>query len=117
MIKPDITPEAIDRLIESIKVSAVDTYLDAIAALRTQAARISELEAMVPPQVRMEEIGDGDWQDIGPQTLLEARNEALRDAAKAIEFKYNDADTDQNGDPKLSWAHEEILALIKDPTT
>lgn len=45
MIKPDITPEAIDRLIESIKVSAVDHYLDAIAALRTQSARVAELEA------------------------------------------------------------------------
>jgi hypothetical protein len=46
MIKPDITPEAIDRLIESIKVSAVDNYLDAIAALRAQSARIEELEGV-----------------------------------------------------------------------
>tara|TARA_R110000787_G_scaffold68426_1_gene153093 strand:- start:166 stop:630 length:465 start_codon:yes stop_codon:yes gene_type:complete len=153
MIKPDITPEAIDRLIESIKVSAVDNYLDAIAALRAQAARIKQLEiwrgkyehlrglhlardGSNPPTdgeiasaikaTEYKYFGDYEMSDeqrdavevlvTASQHMATARNDALREAAKAIEFKYNDADTDKNGDPKLSWAHEEILALIKEPT-
>ena len=110
MIKPDITPEAIDRLIESIKVSAVDTYLDAIAALRTQAARVAELEAELARfrEERSFVIGWNDGFSHGVREAAEVcdkENErclalaSIRVPAMSVEIK------------------KAILALIKEPTT
>ena len=80
MIKPDITPEAIDRLIESIKVSAVDNYLDAIAALRAQAARIAELEAMA--QQYLTDVDDRH------DAIASARNDAMRQFAVLVRAEW-----------------------------